>query len=382
MKDIKIGINGERLLIDNPAGPEIYTYKLIQALSKIDSENQYVIYFNKQPSESFFADLTSSNPNFAYKVVKKFISWTQFSLALELLFHSVDVFFTAVHTMPLIKNPRTKVVSMIHGLEYSYSKGYENPINKLILTWPVWCVSKFSNKLIVPSLFTKNELLKKNWRVGENKITVIPEGVDGRFHKYSDSEIEPILKRYNPDKSPYLLFVSTIQPRKNIPLTIKGFSLALSENPELKNVKLLISGKLGWNYEESLSAPKKYNIEKNAIFLGRVSDEDMPVLMSGAKGFINVSLEEGFGLMFLEAMASEVPCVVSDIEAFKTLGLDYPVYVDPRDFQSIKKGVIEVLTAYDKKKIRMAKIHSTKFSWEDTARATLNVIMSSQEPLK
>ena len=104
---MKIGLNGQRILIQNPAGPELYTINLFKALAKIDSENDYLVYLDREPDKDFFEELRSGNPKFNYKVVNCKRMWTQYGLAKELMKNPVDVFFTAVHTIPMIRSNKT-----------------------------------------------------------------------------------------------------------------------------------------------------------------------------------------------------------------------------------------------------------------------------------
>lgn len=370
---MNIGLNGQKLLIENPAGPEKYTYNLYKALSDVDKENSYIIYFKSQPKDDYFSELTSNNPNFKYRVISSPCMWTQLGLALELFKNPVDVFFTPVHTIPIIRNSKTKFITMIHGLEYRFTSGFNNPLNRLKIDRPVKYAVKHSDKIVVPTTATKDEIIKRGWRK-ENDIEIVNEGVGSRFYKKSDEEIKNIRDKFGIASDPYLLFVSTIQPRKNIPGMVEGFSLALKENKIPENTKLLIAGKNGWDFEESLESPRKFGVENNVKFIGRVSDEDIPVLFSGSAGYISCSFEEGFGLTVLEATACEVPCVVSDIPAFKEVGGDLPIYVDPNSIESIKDGIEKLMRGeYDVERIRKAKERSKEFTWEKTALKTLGV---------
>lgn len=370
-----IGLNGQRLLIDKLAGPEKYTLNTFKAFAKVDQKNKYIIYFDKNPPKGFFDEIKVNNPNFSYKVVPKLLSWTQGGLALELIKNPVDIFFTAVHTMPVIKLPKVKVVGMVHGLEYRFSKRYKNTFWKNVLRLHEWYVCIFSKEVVVPSQATKNEIIKRNWiGINKEKIMVIPEGVNNTFYKRKTDEITKIRRKYNIGTNKYLLFVSTIQPRKNIPMMVKAFNKVINENKNLENVKLLISGKRGWLYGQSLEAPSKYGAEKNVVFLGFTPDEDIPILLSGAIGYISLSFEEGFGLPLLEAMACETPSVVSNIAAFKELGQEFPIYVNPHDENNIKEGILQILTTpRDENKIKRARERALQFTWENTATQIISL---------
>lgn len=372
-----IGLNGQRILIDKPAGPEVYTINFFKALAKTDQKNKYVVYFTSEPDKSFWDGLKQGNSNFSYKVVPKLLSWTQVGLALELMKSPVDLFFTAVHTIPIIRKPSLKTVGMIHGLEYTHSAEYKNPLLRLSAHSPVKFVAKKSDAIIVPSQATKDEILKRAWGVEENKITVVREGVNETFYKRSGEEIKNVREKYNLKEYPYLIFVSTIQPRKNIPVMVGAFSQALKEKLIPAETKLVIAGKLGWLYEESLAAPKKYGVEASVLFVGRVNDADLPPLLSGAKAFISCSLEEGFGLPLLEAMACEVPTGVSNIPPFREVGAEFPIYVDPKNIESIKSGIAQIFSQEGSQDVQgrawSAKERANNFSWENTARESLKI---------
>ncbi len=375
---MKIGINGKNLLDPNPAGPEKYTFNIIRALSKVDQENTYVVYFPSEPDSKFWDYLSGNNPNFTYKVVKKRLLWTQTDLAFELIKNPVDVFFTTVHTIPIIHLPNTKIVSMIHGLEYPFNK-YTGLINSLLKGKHEWYVAKYSDVVIVPSEATKSAILEKGWGVPDKKIMIVPEGVNSDFHKRSDEQTNPIIKYYELEGKKYFLFVSTIQPRKNLPKLVEAFSHTLNKLTEnqKEDLILVVVGKKGWDYEESLEAPKKFGVEEKVRFLGRVSDEDLPVLYSKAYAFVSSSLDEGFGLPLLEAMASEIPCLVSDIRAFKEMGCEFIRYFNPMDMNNISESLTTfIVNGYPEEMTKKAKEHAEKYSWEMSANTIRKVFNS------
>ena len=376
---MRIGLNGQKLLIKELAGPEVYTFNTYKAFTKLDQENEYVVYFEKKPSKEFWLSLSNHNSNFSYKVLPKNISWTHINLAIELFKNPIDVYFAANHTLPFFRPRKTKFVSMIHGLEYKVNKQfYKNPLKLLIHPLLIWFVLFYSKVIIVPSKAVKKALSNGRWLfVRNNKIRIIHEGVDASFHKRSESEIKEVRKTYELGKHPYLFFVSTIQPRKNIPRMVEAFSRVLRENTDLKDVLLVISGKKGWLFEESLESPAKFGVKENVRFLGFTPNEDLPILFSGSKYFISCSLEEGFGIPLLQAMACEKVGIVSDIPAFKELGRDLPFYVNPKNIESIKNGMVKALTTpIDKNRELKAKEISKYYTWEKGAQKLITIFNS------
>lgn len=373
---MKIGINGQILFIDEieKTGPVTYLKNLLLAISKIDRKNSYKIYTTKSVNENSFNDFTSKFPtNFEFIRLPKSISWMQFSLAKELLIKPVDIFFTSTHSIPFIHSPKLKIVSMIHGLEYKTNKQYINsPLKGVIHPLILAMVLKFSTKIVTPSIATKDSILK-SFNVQKNKIEVIPEGVSSEFYKRAIKDVSAIKHKYGIGEYVYLLFVSTIQPRKNLPKTIEAFSNFIKNNAKYANTKLVVAGKNGWQYEESLKAPQKYSVSKNVIFTGPVPNEDLPILFSGAHAFVSCSLEEGFGLPLLEALSCNIPAMVSDIPAFREIGGNKVSYVNPDDIRSIESGFLMILTKPLKENLSEL---ARKYSWEKTAKKTLHCMTS------
>ena len=268
------------------------------------------------------------------------------------------------------------MISMIHGLEYKVNKQYEkNSFKYLLHPIILWWVLRFSKIIVVPSTATKNALINnKFFLFNSKKIIIINEGVSDKFFKRSQEEVDEIKRKYEIDYKKYLIFVSTIQPRKNIPIMVNAFSKVVIEND---NIGLLICGKLGWLYQESLESPKRYGVEKNVKFVGRVTDDDLPVLLSGAKYFISLSLEEGFGIPLLEAMACQLPSIVSDIPSFKEIGEYTQIYVDPQNLEKITDILKNALNSpTDQNKINKAYELSKKYTWEKTSSTLISLFNS------
>jgi glycosyltransferase involved in cell wall biosynthesis len=214
----------------------------------------------------------------------------------------------------------------------------------------------------------------------KDKIIRVPEGVDKMFYKRNYDEVINIKRKYILNENDdYLIFISTIQPRKNIPTMIQGFSKLVKNNERYKDLKLLIAGKKGWNFDESLNAPEKYNVAENVRFIGRIDDSEIPPLLSGAKAFINMSLQEGFSLTALEAMACSCPLILSDIEAHHEISGSYGNYANPTDPENISFVIQNVLDDPDFKKVESALYAARTYTWESAAQKTLDLFIKTYE---
>jgi glycosyltransferase involved in cell wall biosynthesis len=171
----------------------------------------------------------------------------------------------------------------------------------------------------------------------------------------------------------YVLFVGTLQPRKNIVRLTEAFSKL-----EEKDLNLVVVGKKGWQYEEILDAPKKYNVEKKVLFLDSVSDSDLFSLYKNAQCFVLPSLYEGFGLPILEAMQYGCPVITSNVSSLPEAGGDAALYFDPLNIEDMAQKIKMVLTDTNLREEMIKKGYNQikKFSWEKTAKETLEVLES------
>jgi glycosyltransferase involved in cell wall biosynthesis len=171
---------------------------------------------------------------------------------------------------------------------------------------------------------------------------------------------------------PYILFVGTIQPRKNIAKLIEAVSL-LKE----KQVQLVVVGKKGWLWEEILAAPEKFKIADRVKFLDFVTNEDLPILYKNALCFVLPSLYEGFGLPVLEAMKFGCPTVISNVSSLPEVGGDASLYFDPQSVDDIAEKLDKVISDEKLRAEMTEKGYNQvkKFSWEKTAKQTLDVLL-------
>jgi len=199
---------------------------------------------------------------------------------------------------------------------------------------------------------------------------VVHEAVDQSFfYKRAVREIEQVKKELGITKN-YLLFVGTIQPRKNLQRLIEAFSKIKN-----KEIELVLAGKPGWLYEDIYDAPKKLGILERVKFIGHVRDEQLPSLYSGASVFVFPSLFEGFGLPILEAMSCEVPVLTSKVSCMPEISGGKALLVDPYKTSEIVSGIEKLLN--DKKLanrlVKEGREWSRRFTWEKTAKKTIAV---------
>mgnify|MGYP001557917619 CR=1 FL=1 len=368
-----IGIDGNEANIERRVGVNVYAYELLRNIYELQGEwearHRLVVYLNQPP----FEDLPKENDRFKYNVIPGKGLWIIKNLmpSLFLARDRPDVFFTPSHYVPpLAPMPRVCSIMDLGYLEFpAQFKKYDYWQLKY---WSAWSIS-VSKKIIAISESTKRDILKQ-YPLARDKVVITYLGYD-REHfnaRVSISQVKDSNK-YSIGL-PYILFLSTLKPSKNIENLLVAWKLISNRFPR---TLLVISGKKGWLYEAIFRKLKSLGIEKRVVFTDFVPEEDKPALISGAKLFVLPSYWEGFGLDVLNAMACGVPVVVSDRGSLPEVAGNAGIVVDPKDPQSIARGIAKVLSmpgAEYNNLVKKGFSQVSRFSWEDTARKTIKIL--------
>ena len=237
-----------------------------------------------------------------------------------------------------------------------------------LVKWTKYSVEK-SKKVITISESSKNDIISR-YQLKSDKVEVVYPGIKPGSKDMSNTNIK---EKYHIE-GPYILFVSTLQPRKNLVRLIE----AIARIEETVKIKLVVVGRKGWKYEEILAAPKKYGIEDKIMFLDFVDDQDLSLLYKEADLFVMPSLYEGFGLPVLEAMKNGCPVATSNTSSLPEAGGDAAAYFDPESIEDMASVITDVLTDKKMRDNMINKGHEQvkKFSWEKSAKEALSILES------
>lgn len=376
-----IGIDGNEANVQNRVGSGQYGFELICQFAKIKTEHNFLVYLKNKP----VADLPKEKRNFKYLVFgpKKF--WTQLALPVKLFFQKPrpDIFFTPTHYAPRFST--VPIVVTIFDLSFiHYPEMFRKQDLYQLRNWTKYSVKK-ATKIITISESSKEDIVKY-YKIARDKIVVIYPGVGENFAPQPIEKIDSVKKKYKITED-YILYVGTIQPRKNLIGLIKAFN-SLMHNSEwrpslsasqlsIQNFQLVIAGRKGWLYDEIFEKVRELKLENKVIFTDFIPTEDLPVLYSGARVLVNVSLWEGFGIPVLEAMACSTPVVVSNTSSLPEAVGEAGLLVNPANVNDVALVLARVLNMpqqeYEnlkKKSVQQAK----KFSWGKCAKVTLKVL--------
>jgi len=261
-----------------------------------------------------------------------------------------------------IKNPFIVTVHDLIRCCFSFSK--ETITEKILLKLDVRCIKQASH-IIAVSQYTKNDLIKY-LKMPEDKIKVIYNGIDHSIFKPYNTKVR--------DK-PYILYVGSERPRKNLDGLIEAFAILGKDFPELELVKIGTSGRSEEYRYDTMKKLDNLGITQNVIFIGHIPELDLAYYYSSALLLAYPSLYEGFGLPPVEAMACGCPVVTSDNSSLPEIMGDAGIMVNPYDTDSLAQAMREVLTDSKLRNDMVSKglKQVKKFSWDRAAIETQEV---------
>jgi len=371
-----IGIDGNEANVENRVGVNQYGYELLSSLRKLQDswkdKHEIIVYLKEKP----LSDMPESSSFFKYKVLPGKNYWIIKKLTPHLFFNKdkLDLFFSPSHYVPLIS--KVPLVCSIMDLGYLEFSGQfkKNDFWQL----KIWsAISIFVSKAVFAISNSTKEDIVRHYPSSKDKIYVTPLAYDSRKFNLDipSKDVRRVGSRYS-IVTDYVLYLGTLKPSKNIEGLVEAFSRLNLKDHKLK---LVIAGKKGWMFETIFEKVKKLGLQHDVIFTDYVAEDDKPGLIAGAKLFVLPSFWEGFGLDVLNAMASGVPVIASNVGSLPEVLGDAGILIDPYSIDSIASGIKEVLLAPPEKYNNMVSrglAQAKKFSWEKTARKTLEVIIN------
>jgi glycosyltransferase involved in cell wall biosynthesis len=238
-------------------------------------------------------------------------------------------------------------------------------------------IARGARLIITPSQSAKRDL-SRLLAIPEEKIRAIPHAPDSHFRPRRDREsIARIEKRYG-IRTPYLLYVGTLEPRKNLMRAMTAFSRISSRYPDHR---FYLAGDLGWRSKELLRTLEAIPSRDRIVRLGYVAEEDLAALYSNAELFVYPSLYEGFGFPVVEAMACGAPVVTSNTSSLAEIADGAALLVDPYDSEAIAEAMDRAMSdGEERERLRLAGLSRARsFSWERSTRETLQVYEEALE---
>lgn len=380
---MKVSFDGQVLLKGNKTGIAWCAENILEQFSKFEDIDKTINYFtlgyspddkaeaDKYGKKGFFLQRCGWFHDVLYRMM-----WNFLPLPYSMFFRrKVDatVFFNYV-IPPGVKG---KKIVFVHDMSYLACPETVRTKTRRFLNVSMKKSCHRADVIITISEFSKKEIIKY-LGIQEEKIKTLPLGVDfNRFHtNYSEKEKNNVVQKYGLTQD-YLLYLGTIEPRKNLERLIRAYAMTCEKN---EMPPLIMAGRKGWLYEEIFNAVEELNLTEKVKFLGYVDSADVPMLISAAKVFLFPSVYEGFGLPVLEAMACGVPVITSDAASLPEVAGDAAVLVNPMDINDIADKILRVVEdkKLQKKMIEKGLLQAEKNSWENTAELLRKVIVAKE----
>lgn len=352
-----LGIDASRAAQAQPDGTGQYSRLLLQALLAAARDRDDLRFRLYTPAP--LPDVIASAPNATTVILPGARAWTHVRLGPASLRDRVDALFVPAHVLPVI-HPRRCVVT-VHDLGYLHYPATHRTPDRLYLDVSTRWNVREAQRVIVPSRATADDVVQR-LRVDETRVRVIPSGLDPAY-------LQPVTPGRPTERTPYVLTVCTLHPRKNLRRLLSAFSRFRERHPEWT---LVVAGRAGWLLEETGLDRDQPGVH----WLGYVDQDQLRSLYQHAAVFALPSLFEGFGFPVLEAMASGVPVLTSSTSSLPEVAGDAAILADPLDEAAITAGLDRLATdqALRDRLIRAGRRQVTRFRWEDTAQRTLAVL--------
>jgi glycosyltransferase involved in cell wall biosynthesis len=364
---MKIAVDA-RILAESVTGIGRYTFELLKRL--VCTEHEWYLYSHRpiQIGNWDRSNVTVRTYNYEGRLAR--MVWAQTYLPYLSAVDCVDLFWSPAHRIPWLLPSHIQTVVTIHDLVWRHAGRTMRKSSQLLDSILMPYAMRRSNKIISVSSATTEDLIK-GYPQYSNKISTINLGCN-----YSEipSQSENLI--LNASFKKYILFVGTLEPRKNLENLIAAFSRIKNHIPN--EITLVVVGGKGWGGVNAHELAHKYCIEDSVKVLGYVSDEQLYYLYKNAIFLAMPSLYEGFGLPIIEAMSLGTPVLTSNCSSMPEIAGNGAILVDPYSVTSIGDGIKRLLTDFDllKRLSENALKISNKYSWDAATRNTLNVFES------
>jgi glycosyltransferase involved in cell wall biosynthesis len=372
-----------RILIDvtqipvKKGGVGIYALNLIREIAKLDFDNYYYILI--QSDEHSFDDLRRekfhiiSIPNVIFRKLIFRLLLEQCLIPYFVIKYRIDIVHSLHYSFPFLNFGSKRVVT-IHDMTFFKYPEYHKFIKRFYFKFFIYLIPRLADKIISISESSLEDFLLLTGAQRE-KVSVIHLGSPGwsPFSFHNDG-VELIKRKYGIDNE-YVLFVGTLEPRKNIVNLILAFNKLLEIND---NYKLVIAGGKGWDYRQVFDQVDRLNLHDSVIFTGFVDEQEKPYVIKGARIFVYPSLYEGFGLPVLEALSLGVPTITSRMSSLPEVAGDGALLADPTNVDELfgcMKRLLDDKTLYEELKVK-GLLQAKRFRWTETAEKTINVYRS------
>lgn len=269
------------------------------------------------------------------------VVWEQFSLPALLRKHRIEVFYSPANILPEMLPRGCKGVVTLHDLAFLRYPHVLTRAKRFYHRVFTTRSLRRATRIITDSESTKRDAVELVGISPERIQTVYP-CIDARFSRVIIDEELASFRRQTGLEGGYILYLGTLEPRKNVPILLDAFAQLRRERQRTE--KLVLAGGKGWMYEKTFERVRALGLEQDVVFPGFVPDADQPLWYHAASAFVYPSLYEGFGLPVSEALACGIPVVTSNVSSMPEAGAGLALTVDPHDSAGLADAIFQALT--------------------------------------
>ncbi len=396
---MRIGID-IRLIGKKRTGDEVVFFNLVKNLARIDTKhgfelltditdkhilqeiseslgiagkNNFKIVSLPDPHLSGVPDILSQREKIIGRILHNKFAWNFWTLPKYLKANPVDVYLTQYIT-PFFVPRSTKIVTIIHDISFNFLPQFIKFADLFFLKTLIPLSLKRADKVIGVSQFTRDEIIKF-YKIAPEKVDYMHNAISENFigKPVSLEEKELVSEKYALPKK-FILYLGTLQPRKNIPHLIEAFARI---KDELGGIKLVVCGNIEAHNSDARikKSVEAHGLESDVVFPGFIDERDKVAIFSLAHVFVFPSLYEGFGFPPLEAMSQGVPTLCSDIPSLREVAGDGALFFDLESLDDFSRKLHSIATDENLRSelIQLGRERINFFSWEKSAEKILAI---------
>ena len=367
-----IAVNTRLLLPHRTEGISRFAYELLRRMAADHPEVTFTYFFDR-PFDPMY--LTSENiraevmfPPARHPVL--WHAWFHWRVRRRLSSLKPDVFYSP--EFYISQNKEIPEIATFHDLAYEhYPDDLQGWAGKYVVKYsPIY--AHHAREIVTVSEVTKQDLGSR-YGFPEEKVHVVYNSAGDQFYPIAEELKSSVRARFTKGK-PYLHFVGTIQPRKNLENLLRAYDLYRAQGG--KDVALLLVGRPGWNYQAALETYESLAYKEDVIFSGFVSDEELNEVYAASEGLVYVPWLEGFGIPVVEAFRAEVPVITSNLTSLPEVAGEAALLVDPANPRQIAAAIGQLLETEGVRNqlIALGKVQREQFSWEESAEKLWNIL--------
>jgi glycosyltransferase involved in cell wall biosynthesis len=367
---MRIGIDATALP-ERPVGAGNYIIQLIRSLAALMEDDELVVFAQRgrqglidQPGLKGAQWILASDKSPALRLI-----WEQTVLPVLVRRARLDLLHSPHYTRPW-SLPCTSVVTFHDMTFFLYPEMHTRP-KRLFFPLAIRSSARRADALIADSESTRRDAMRL-LSIPPGKICTIPLGIGAEFHPVTDAALLAACRDKYGLPQDFILFVGTVEPRKNLPMLLRAYARLLRSGPA---ASLVIVGRYGWMYEQVFRQIEELGLKDHITFTGYVPAEDLPVVYNLARLFVYPSLYEGWGFPPLEAMACGTPVITTSVSSMQENVGDAGLLVPPQDEGALHEALRRLLAdAHLREDLSYkGRQRAAEFTWTRTARETLNL---------